>query len=235
MPLDLPFDPIKRSKEVESLVMRGDQRLYYRFRSPAHYGGIATADTTGCNLLCAYCWNYHKNMSPCRGVFCTPADVIAKLKAESVRSGYKLFRVCGAEPILGTRSARHLAEVLSAFPRRFIVETNGIMLGFDPGLLDLLLPHQPYIRLSIKGDSPERFEEITGADAAAFRYQLRARKELRKRGAKYGIAAMAGAVDPGRLARLFPGEEIEWEDFRDYFGKTMRYLASRGVRLDRDS
>ena len=46
---------------------------------------------------------------------------------------------------------------------------------------------------------------------------------------------MAGAVDPAKLARLFPGEEIEWEDFRDYFGKTMRYLASRGVRLDRDS
>ncbi|MBZ5500452.1 MAG: hypothetical protein LAP85_29000 [Acidobacteriia bacterium] len=49
-----PFDPIKRSEEIESLVMRGDQRLYYRFRSSGHYGGVVTADTVGCNLLCAY-------------------------------------------------------------------------------------------------------------------------------------------------------------------------------------
>jgi uncharacterized Fe-S cluster-containing radical SAM superfamily protein len=159
-------------------------------------------------------------------VFCAPADVIARLKAESMRSGYKLFRVAGAEPILGERSARHLAEVMSAFPRRFIVETNGIMLGYNPRLL--LLPHDPCIRLSIKGDSPERFEEITGADAAAFRYQLRAHEELRTRGAAHGIAAMAGAADPGKLARLFPGEEIEHEGRRGTGPReNPRQIASR--------
>jgi uncharacterized Fe-S cluster-containing radical SAM superfamily protein len=50
-----PFDPIQRSKEVESLVIQGDKRCYYRFRFAKFYGGIVTAHATGCNLLCAYC------------------------------------------------------------------------------------------------------------------------------------------------------------------------------------
>lgn len=58
-------------------------------------------------------------------------------------------------------------------------------------------------------------------------------KELRKRGGAYRIAAMAGAVDSHRLDRLFPEEEIEWEEFRN-FGNAERNLACRGVRLDRD-
>ncbi len=157
MSLSFPFDPIERAKEVESLVMRGDRRLYYRFRSSAHYGGIVTADATGCNLLCCFCWNYLKNESPVRGEFCSSADVITRLEAEAKRSGFDLFRVSGAEPVLGRRSTKHLADVLKSFPGKFIVETNGVMIGRDPRLLDLLLPHEPIVAISVKGDSPERF------------------------------------------------------------------------------
>jgi uncharacterized Fe-S cluster-containing radical SAM superfamily protein len=64
-------------------------------------------------------------------------------------------------PILRERSVSHLADVLSAFPGQFIVETNGIMLGFKPDFFRLLLPHHPYMRLTIAADSPERFQEIT--------------------------------------------------------------------------
>jgi uncharacterized Fe-S cluster-containing radical SAM superfamily protein len=128
---------------------------------------------------------------------------------------------------------RHLAEVLRAFPGRFIVETNGIILGYNPGFLDLLLHHSPYIRLTIKGDSPDRFQEITGAQGAAFQFQLNALKELRKRGGTYRIAAMAGAADPNALDKLFPQEDIEWEEFQN-FGNAERNLSFRGVKLDRN-
>lgn len=60
----IPFDPILRAREVESLVMKGNARRYYRFRYALYYGGIVTADAVGCNLLCAYCWNYFKNENP---------------------------------------------------------------------------------------------------------------------------------------------------------------------------
>jgi hypothetical protein len=42
---------------------------------------------------------------------------------------------------------------------------------------------------------------------------------------------MAGAVDPRKLDRLFPEENIMWEAFRN-FGDTVGNLASRGVKLD---
>jgi uncharacterized Fe-S cluster-containing radical SAM superfamily protein len=70
-----PFDPIRHSKEVESLVMQGDKRRYYRFRFAKSYGGIVTADATGCNLLCAYCWNYSRNLNPSKvGEFFSPIE-----------------------------------------------------------------------------------------------------------------------------------------------------------------
>jgi uncharacterized Fe-S cluster-containing radical SAM superfamily protein len=228
-----PFDPMRRSEEIESLVMRGERRRYYRFRSSGHYGGVVTADTVGCNLLCAYCWNHRKNENPTQGEFCSADEVLLRLRTEAGRTGIRNFRISGAEPILGERSARHLAEVLSAFPGRFIVETNGIILGYSPDLLDLLLPHDPYFRLTIKGDCAERFEEITGATGAAFRFQVEALSELRKRGGTCRIAAMVGAVDSRRLEQLFPEERIEWEEFRN-FGNAERNLAYRSVRLDRN-
>ena len=132
MSLNFPFDPIKRSKETEAVVMQGEKRLYFRFRCSAHYGGIITGDSVGCNVCCAYCWNFQKNLNPVRGEFYSPAEVIAKLKAESMRSGYQLFRVSAGEPILGKRSAMHLAQVLRAFPGRFFVETNGLAIGRNP-------------------------------------------------------------------------------------------------------
>ena len=227
-----PFDPIIRSEEVESLVMHGERRLYYRFRSSGHYGGVVTADTVGCNLLCAYCWNYRKNENPTQGEFCSANEVVLRLRTEAGRTVIRNFRISGAEPILGERSAKHLAEVLSAFPGRFIVETNGIILGYRPDLLDLLLPHHPYIRLTIKGDSPERFEGITGATGDAFQFQTKALSELRMKGGSCRIAAMVGAVDSRRLEHLFPEEQIEWEEFRN-FGNAERNLARRGVRLAR--
>ncbi len=228
----LPFDPIGRSEEIEELVMEGSRRLYYRFRSSGHYGGVVTADTVGCNLLCAYCWNYRRNLDPKHGDFCSPAEVVSKLMREASRTRIRNFRISGAEPILGSRSARHVAEVLRAFPGRFILETNGIMLGYNPDLLDLLSPHHPYIRLAVKGDSPGRFQEITGAEGVAFQYQIDAVRELRRRRGTYGIAAMAGAVDSRALRRLFPEEEIEWEEFGN-FGNAERNLKDRGVRLDK--
>lgn len=61
---DTPFNPFSRTRQVEGLVMEGSRRRYYRFRASGHCGGIVTADATGCNLLCAYCWNYKRNLKP---------------------------------------------------------------------------------------------------------------------------------------------------------------------------
>jgi len=57
MALAFPFDPLKRSEQVEVQVTKDNKRLYYRFRPAPYYGGIATADAVGCSFLCAFCWN----------------------------------------------------------------------------------------------------------------------------------------------------------------------------------
>jgi uncharacterized Fe-S cluster-containing radical SAM superfamily protein len=66
MSLNFPFDPVERAEEVEHLVLKDGKRLYYRFRAAPYYGGIATADAIGCSFLCAYCWNYFRNLNPAR-------------------------------------------------------------------------------------------------------------------------------------------------------------------------
>src|SRR5512136_1753568 len=138
MGIIFPFDPIKRSKDIESLVMQGNARSYYRFRYAKFYGGIVTADAIGCNLLCAYCWNYSRNLNPANaGDFYSPIEVAENLRAISERNKCNQFRISGAEPILGRTSAQHLAEIIRLADGYFIIETNGIALGHDISLLDL--------------------------------------------------------------------------------------------------
>lgn len=152
MGLKMLFDPIQRSKEVESLVMQSDKRRYYRFRYAKFYGGIVTADAIGCNLLCAYCWNYLRNLNPGKsGEYCSPSEVAGKLLGLSKKHDCDQFRISGAEPILGKVSAQHLAKVIRQVDGHFIVETNGMMLGFDPTLVEILKPlPRIHVRLCIK-------------------------------------------------------------------------------------
>jgi uncharacterized Fe-S cluster-containing radical SAM superfamily protein len=163
--LAFPFDPIQRSEEIEKIVMQGDKRRYYRFRYAKFYNGIVTADAIGCNLLCAYCWNYSRNMNPCKsGEFYSPSEVASKLLGLAKRRDCDQFRISGSEPILGKASARHLAEVIRRVGGHFIIETNGVMLGYDPTLIEILKPlSRIYVRLCLKAHHALDFEKIAGA------------------------------------------------------------------------
>ncbi|KUK23790.1 MAG: Radical SAM domain protein, partial [Thermotoga sp. 47_83] len=90
------FDPVQRAMEMESLVMNGEKRKYYRFRYSLYYGGIVTADTVGCEFLCAYCWNYFRNLRPKRaGDFLSPEEVAERLLEISKKRKCDLFRISG--------------------------------------------------------------------------------------------------------------------------------------------
>ncbi|ADB57620.1 radical SAM protein [Archaeoglobus profundus] len=187
----MSFDPIERARKVEDIVMQNDKRKYYRFRYTRYYGGIVTADTVGCNLLCAYCWNYFKNLRPEKyGEFYSPEEVAEKLRKIARAKNCYLFRISGAEPILGERSAKHVAKVISLVDGEFILETNGLMLGYNSDIVNLLVGLNVVVRVTIKGWDEDSFEKITGAKGEYFRYQLKAVENLAKKGVPFWVAIM---------------------------------------------
>lgn len=194
----VPFDPDRRAADVETMVMRGGKRKYYRFRASRHYGGIVTADVVGCSFLCAYCWNYGRNECPEKyGKYYAARDVVAKLAAIAQIKGISQFRMSGAEPILGTASFDHLLQVARA--GRFIIETNGLVLGYHPELVDRLKGKDVAVRVSIKGWDTESFERLSGAKAKFFEYPFIALKRM--------IASGINAW-PAIMGDLFGGEGI---------------------------
>ncbi len=230
-----PFNPVERSKKIESVVMHDGKRKYYRFRFARYYGGIVTADIVGCNLLCAYCWNYFKNLRPQKyGEFYAPEEVAEKLLRIARTKGCRLFRISGAEPILGRSSTEHVAGVISQIGGEFILETNGLMLGFDPRLADLLAGLDVVVRVTVKGWDEESFERITGARGEFLRYQLKAIEVLAEKGIPFWIAVMYdifGKEGIEILKEKLPVPcRIEYE-FLEAYPFVLKNLKKRGIRL----
>ncbi len=206
MAVSLPFDSQKRAREVEEIVAREDKRLYYRFRPAPYYGGIATADAVGCNFLCAYCWNYNRNLFPERfKEFHSSLQVAEKLLHIARKRSFRLFRISGAEPVLGENTLNHLIEVLRCIKQRrpdslFILETNGFYLGQRTDLIERLKEFRNLrVRVCLKGIDENSFERITGVKKSFFINPLEALKELER----LGIRAW-----PVLMADLFSFEEI---------------------------
>jgi len=195
--LKLPFDPVQRAKEVEKVVCKDYSRKYYRFRFSKYYGGIVTADAVGCCFLCAYCWNFFRNLDPGKyGEFYSSeevAEILGQLVAK--RRCYRV-RISGAEPILGEKSFDHLLRLLKILGEMhelvFILETNGLMLGYHPEFCRKLakLGENIFVRVSLKGWDERSFETITGARGEFFRFPLLALKNLRDLGVNAWPAVM---------------------------------------------
>jgi len=239
--MPLPFDALHRSHEAERLVMRGARRLYSKFRAAPYYGGIATADAVGCSFLCAYCWNYRRNEDPAgRGTFFSPESVADRLLGIARRRSLTRFRVTGSEPILGEASFEHLLKimesVLGAEPRSsFVLETNGLMLGYQQGLVRRLSSPRLLVRVALKGVDPESFEIITGAGKDFFRYPLLALRALEQAGVKAWPALMKDLFSRAQIEGLkttLRGEgvrsELELESLEGYLS-VLENLKRRGI------
>jgi len=206
--VELPFDPLRRAEEIETRVMDGSGRKYYRVRPARYYGGIATADLVGCNLLCAYCWNYRRNLEPsaCQGWFYHHAEMAKRLVMLARKKGYTRIRMSGAEPILGERSFNHLVGVLQEISRvdsrmEFVLETNGIMFGARPEFArEVAHTHRLHVRISLKGWDEGSFEKISGAQGRYFLLPMEGLRNL----LDLGVAAW-----PAIMYELFGGKGIE--------------------------
>lgn len=211
--------------------MQGDRRRYYRFRYAKFYGGIVTADAIGCNLLCAYCWNYSKNEHPeGKGNLYAPYEVGEKLIEIANNHNCYNFRISGCEPFLGMASKDHLFEVIRLVQREcdgyFVIETNGVMLGACPEFLDEVPEHVRF-RIALKGHNAQTFENVTGANEMGLELQLKALQVLRDHRLGCRVATMPEFVDISKM-KLHPAISTEKESLKKYAGTAAR-LKARGL------
>ncbi len=163
------FDPIVKATEIGQLVIKDNERKYYRIPRPGRwYGGIATADCCGCNLKCVFCWSNKPRDNPEKiGTFYSPEQVFKKIIDCARDHNYRLLRISGNEP---TIAKKHLLKVLSLNDKTkylFILETNGTLLN-EEFVMDLCKFRNFHIRVSLKGTNPEEFSMLTGAIPQAF-------------------------------------------------------------------
>jgi uncharacterized Fe-S cluster-containing radical SAM superfamily protein len=195
------YDPLEKAEETAKIVCKGNLRKYRRFRPARFYGGIATADCVGCNLLCRFCWSWREAVRPeACGEFLAPEAVAGRLTDIARRNRFGKVRISGNEP---TICREHLIEVLEIIPKDllFILETNGILIGHDGAFAGRLarFPNL-YVRVSLKGTTGEEFSMLTGASPAGFLLQLRALEYLHRAGVR---------VQPAVMVSFSPVENVE--------------------------
>ncbi|MHC4549265.1 MAG: radical SAM protein [Planctomycetota bacterium] len=223
------YDPVEKAQEVAALVCRGERRKYHRFRPAGFYGGIATADCLGCNLRCLFCWSWDKVVRPEKhGYFHGPAHVADRLVAIADRHRFARVRISGAEPTLGRA---HLLGVIRRVPERlrFILETNGILLGHDASYAEDLagFPHL-LVRVSLKGATEAEFSLLTGARPEGFALQRKALFNLHRAGARVQPAVMVGFSLDEDLAALRRDLETIAPELADFEEEEL--ILYRGVK-----
>jgi uncharacterized Fe-S cluster-containing radical SAM superfamily protein len=205
------FDPIELSRIVYKGVARVrdsvEERKYYRFRGGRWYGGIATGDVVGCNLRCKFCWSWRYSYFTNKGFYQSPQRVFEKLVSIAERRRYKYVRLSGGEPTITMKHLVQLLELLDETRFIFILETNGILIGYDKRYAEELAGFSKIaVRVSFKGTTPEEFELLTGARRDFYIYQFKALENLIDAGLKPGeqvYPAVMLSFSPEENIRLF--------------------------------
>ncbi len=193
----MPYDPVERHRNIEKAVIRnqigGDQRKYYRFRHDPGYGGIIAVDCAGCGLTCKFCWERKQSTLEGRdpGEILSPGEAAERILNLMKEHKVRQARISGGEPTIG-RS--HLFPLLNVFQHkrvRFILETNGILIGEDESYAqELGLYPFVHVRVSLKGCTEVEFARLTGADPRGFHLQLNALRHLKRAGVSAHPAVM---------------------------------------------
>jgi len=203
------YNPVELSKKIENIVIKNKMKKYYRFRPTGFYGGIATADTVGCNLRCKFCWSGNSVWnSKNTGIFYTPEQVADELQKIINKKGYTQLRISGGEPTIGKQ---HLIELLQNIDTKllFILETNGILLGADKTYVkDLSKFKNLHVRVCLKGSTRDEFSWLTGAETG-FEYQLKSLEYLRDESMSFNIAIVSTRNDKTELFMRLKEMELD--------------------------
>jgi len=235
------YDPLQLTREMEKIVVRGILKKYYRTgRLGRWYGGIASADCCGCNLRCVFCWSGVPRDNPERvGHFCSPEQVFSSLAACAKKFGYRQLRISGNEPTIGRDHLLRLLELIDQTTFRFILETNGILIGYDSDYARQLSKFKRvHVRVSIKGTNKDEFSSLTGATSEAFALQIKALENLFRAGVSSHPAVMLSFSPKENstklvndLRKIDPGlaEDVE-EEYVFLYPHVVSRLTRAGIK-----
>jgi uncharacterized Fe-S cluster-containing radical SAM superfamily protein len=197
-----PFNPVELAKWTESIVGDGDKRRYKNFYCTGVYSGISTGYTVGCCLRCIFCWvDLNRDFPFDSGRYYSPKEVFELLIYNAKKSGVRNLRISGGEPTLCREHLLSLLELVSTTDYTFILETNGILFGYDEMYVrELKKIKQVHIRVSLKAGNGEGFEQRTGAQKKFFGLPFQAIKNLTRHKIRFHVACMSDE-------RLMPKEE----------------------------
>lgn len=241
----MPYDPLKRAEEVRKAVARTkgglEERLYYRFRGGKWYGGVASADVIGCNLSCKFCWAWYFRDNVRKGSWHNHVEAGEKLVSIANRGGYEYVRLTGGEPTIAWSHLTKLINYVTSRGYRFIVETNGILIGACEKLAEELSRYRRIlVRVSFKGVTPQEFSFLTGADESSWYLQLNALRNLLKSGLKpienfYAAAMIGWSLDEDiekfkqQLYDIHPDLiEVDWE-YVIMYNHVAKYIKMTGL------
>lgn len=215
------MNPFERADQIKKHVCKNQEKKYFRFRATKFYGGVATADCVGCNLSCAFCWNYRRNQQFKEiGDFYSPAEVANKLIEIAEENDFSKVRITGGEPTIGRE---HLLKLLKEIPEDllFILETNGILIGKDRSYAeDLSQRRNLHVRVSLKGVTKEEFSKLTKADEKFYNLQFKVLKNLKDQNVSYHASVMTMKDSlknlRRRLSRIDSSMRLEKEKMKMY-------------------
>ncbi|MFB0566047.1 MAG: radical SAM protein [Candidatus Aminicenantaceae bacterium] len=235
------FDPIKLTLKTKEIVSKGNLRKYTDFYCVGVYGGISTGYTVGCSLRCIFCWvNWSRDFPHKAGKLFTPEQVFYSLTNNARRKGIKKLRISGGEPTLSDEHLISVLELISKTDFLFILETNGLLLGKDPELVNNLKQYKNiHIRVSLKAGTPEGFEKRTGGIGEFSELPFQAIKYLKREGISFHVAAMTDSrlmPRDERLEMLHKLEQIGYQDFLeeehcDFYSSSVKRLEKAGFKL----
>jgi uncharacterized Fe-S cluster-containing radical SAM superfamily protein len=172
-------------------------------------------------------------ISPGRyGEFYSPQEAATRLTTIAHKHGFRQVRISGNEPTL---AREHLLQVLEQIPVhiRFILETNGILIGHDSSYArELTRFENLYVRVSVKGASEAEFARLTGAEPAGYGLQIQALENLVRAHVAVHPAVMVRFSSPKAIRALRRRLREIHEDFEDFeveelalYGKVEERLA----------
>jgi len=198
-----PYDPIELAGMTEEIVCRGLSRKYTKFYRVGVYGGISTGYTVGCCLRCVYCWvDWSRDFPESHGKFYTPRQAFQNLVFHAKKKKVSKLRISGGEPTLCKDHLLQVLELVKTTDYLFMLETNGVLLGYDQGYAKELdqFNRNLHVRVSLKAGTPEAFQRRTGAVGKFYELPFLAIRYLGQTNLEFHVACMS---DP----KVMPKEE----------------------------